>query len=149
LCDEPKKKARFSQGFDKTICSRCPRLPDCLVKSGTGHYYLRYNEKTMRLARRRQQENTTAFKDRYRWRAGVEATMSQYDRLTGVKHMRVRGFTAVRFAAVLKAAGVNLARAVAVRRARRRANSSSDGQHLSLYTCMKLFKERLEQVFGC
>jgi hypothetical protein len=142
-----KKKTRFSQGFDKTICSRCPRLPDCPVKSGKGHYYLRYNEKTMRLVRRRQQENTTAFKNRYRWRAGVEATMSQYDRLTGVKQLRVRGFTSVRFAAVLKAAGVNLARAVAVRRARKRANSSSDGQHLSLYTCIKLFKERLEQVF--
>jgi len=142
-----KKKTRFSQGFDQTICSRCSRLPDCPVKSGKGHYYLRYNEKTMRLARRRQQENTTAFKNRYRWRAGVEATMSQYDRLTGVKQLRVRGFTAVRFAAVLKAAGVNLARAIAVRRARRRANGSSDGQHLSHYTCIKLFKERLEQVF--
>jgi hypothetical protein len=142
-----KKKTRFSQGFDKTICSRCPRLPDCPIKLGKGHYYLRYNEKTMRLARRRQQENTAAFKDRYRWRAGVEATMSQYDRLTGVKQLRVRGFTAVRFAATLKAAGVNIARAIAVHRARRRVNGSSDGQQLCPYTCIELFKERLAKVF--
>jgi hypothetical protein len=142
-----KKKTRFSQGFDTTICSSCPRLPDCPVKLGKGHYYLRYDQKTMRLARRRQQENTTTFKDRYRWRAGVEATMSQYDRLTGVKHLRVRGFTAVRFAAVLKAVGVNLARAVAVRRARRRANGSSNSQHLRTYNCIELFKERLDNVF--
>jgi hypothetical protein len=66
-----KKKARFSQGLDKTVCSHCPRLPDCPVKLGKGHYYLRYDEKTMRLARRRQQENTITFRDRYRWRAGV------------------------------------------------------------------------------
>jgi hypothetical protein len=142
-----KKKTRFSQGFDKAICSSCPRLPDCPVKSGKGHYYLRYNEKTMRLARRRQQENTAAFKDRYRWRAGVEATMSQYDRLTGVKHLRVRGFTAVRFAAVLKAAGVNFARAIAVQRARRRASGSSNGQHRCTCNSIKLFKERMEKVF--
>jgi len=142
-----KKKTRFSQGFDKTICSRCPRLPDCPVKLGKGHYYLRYDEKTMRLARRRQQEKTTEFKDRYRWRAGVEATMSQYDRLTGVKHLRVRGFPAVRFAAILKAAGVNLARAIAVQRARIRAGGSSNGQHRCTYNSIKLFKERIEKVF--
>jgi len=47
--------------------------------------------------------------------------MSQYDRLTGVKHLRVRGLKAVRFCAILKAAGVNLFRATAVRRAGNRA----------------------------
>jgi hypothetical protein len=73
-----------SQGFDKNICSRCSRIADCPVKKGKGHNYLRYQKKAMRLAKRRQQENTAKFKERYRWRAGVEATMSQYDRLTGV-----------------------------------------------------------------
>lgn len=47
--------------------------------------------------------------------------MSQYDRLTGVKHLRVRGLKAVRFCAILKAVGVNLFRATAVRRAGNRA----------------------------
>ena len=138
-----KKKTRFSQGFDKTICSNCPRLEECPVKAGKGHYYLRYDEKSMRLARRRQQENTEEFKDRYRWRAGVEATMSQYDRLTGVKHLRVRGFTAVRFAAVLKAAGVNLARAVAAARARRKACDPNPGQSSGYFS---LFKELLTSI---
>ncbi len=58
------------------------------------------------------------FKDRYRWRAGVEATMSEYDMRTGVKHLRVRGIKAVRFCATLKALGVNILRAAAVRAAK-------------------------------
>ena len=69
-----------------------------------------------RVTKRRQHEQTEEFRQKYRWRAGVEATMSQYDRLTGVKHLRVRGFKAVRFAAVMKAIAVNIARAIAAKR---------------------------------
>lgn len=53
-------------------------------------------------------------KDRYRWRAGIEATISEYDRRTGVKRLRVRGFKAVHFCSVLKAVGLNILRAAAV-----------------------------------
>ena len=56
-------------------------------------------------------------KDRYRWRAGVEATMSEYDRRTGAKQLRVRGLKAVKFCATLKALGVNIFRAAAIRAA--------------------------------
>ena len=45
--------------------------------------YLRFTEKDRRIAKRRLYEQTEEFKDRYRWRAGVEATMSEYDRRTG------------------------------------------------------------------
>ena len=55
------------------------------------------------------------FKDRYWWRAGVETTMSEYDRRTGVKQLRVRGLKTVRFSATLKALGVNIFRAAVVR----------------------------------
>ena len=69
----------------------------------------------MRIARRRIYEQSDKFKDRYRWRAGVEATMSEYDRRTGVKHLRVRGLKAVKFCATLKALGINIFRAAAIR----------------------------------
>ena len=68
----------------------------------------------MRIAKRRAYEQTDEFKDRYRWRSGVEATMSEYDRRTGAKRLRVRGFKAVRFCATLKALGINLLRAAAI-----------------------------------
>jgi len=66
----------------------------------------------MRIARRRIYEQSDEFKDRYRWRAGVEATVSEYDRRTGVKHLRVRRLKAVKFCATLKALGVNIFRSV-------------------------------------
>ena len=37
--------------------------------------------------------------------------MSEFDRRTGVKHLRVRGMKAVRFAAFMKAIGLNILRA--------------------------------------
>jgi hypothetical protein len=111
-----KKKTRFTQGFDCETCAKCPLVDGCPVKVGKQYYYLRYEEKAMRIAKRRAAEQTNEFKDRYRWRAGVEATMSELDRRTGVKRLRVRGFKAVRFSATLKAIGINLFRAAAVRK---------------------------------
>ena len=65
----------------------------------------------MVIAQRRSHQQSLEFADRYRWRAGIEGTMSAYDRLTGVKRLQVRGLKAVRFGATLKAVGVNLFRA--------------------------------------
>lgn len=108
-----KKKARYTAAFNSAQCEQCACKADCPVKKGKKHHYLRYTEKESRIARRRVYEQTNEFKDRYRWRAGVEATMSEYDRLTGVKRLRVRGLKAVRFCATLKAVGINLLRAAA------------------------------------
>ena len=142
-----KKNTRYTQGFDTEGCRNCSQVNSCPVKKGSRYYYLRYNEKLLRLTRRRQQEATEAFKDRYRWRAGIEATMSQYDRLTGVKHLRVRGFKAVRFAAVMKAACVNIARAVAAMKARLRALDPNSAQYRADCWLLQFFKEQLNRFF--
>ena len=110
-----KKRKRLSIGFASQHCQHCPELSKCPVKKGKKHYYIRFTDKEMRIAKRRQYEHSEDFKDRYRWRAGVEATMSEYDRKTGVKRLRVRGLKAVRFSATLKALGVNIFRAAMVR----------------------------------
>lgn len=112
-----KNRKKISIAFSATSCQNCPELSRCPVKKGKKYYYLRFTDKEMRIAKRRQYEQSDEFKDRYRWRAGVEATMSEYDRRTGVKHLRVRGIKAVRFCATLKALGVNIFRAAAVRAA--------------------------------
>ena len=72
----------------------------------------------MRIAQRRAFEQSAEFKDRYRWRAGIEATLSEYDRRTGVKQLRVRGLKAVKFCATLKALAVKIFRTTAVRMAK-------------------------------
>jgi hypothetical protein len=113
-----KKKIRFTAGFCADTCAQCPMVDSCPVRPGKHYYYLHYEQKAARVARRRRKEQSTSFIEKYRWRAGVEATMSQYDRRTGVKHQRYRGEEKIRFAAVLKAAGLNILRAAAVMRAR-------------------------------
>jgi len=104
------KKERVTVLFDANDCAVCPLKEQCPTKKGKKFFYLRYTKKEMRIAKRREYEQTDQFKDRYRWRAGVEATMSEYDRKTGVKRLRVRGLKAVRF-------GVNIMRAAAARMA--------------------------------
>ena len=138
-----RKKDRFTASFALDHCRSCPHAENCPVQQGKRNNYLRYSHKEFRLAMRRALMKTDSFIDAYRWRAGVEATMSQYDRLTGVKRLRVRGFDAVRFYATLKAAGLNMLRAAAVRRARRRAQAAADGRSLPFFMLFPVFKERI------
>ena len=98
----------------------------CPIKPGKKDLcYLRYNEKIVRLTQRRMYERTDNFKNKYRFRAGVEATMSQLDRRTGIKHLRVRGMQAVRFAATMKATALNLIRAAAYKKRQKKGNNPS------------------------
>ena len=68
---------------------------------------------SVHIARQRAVQKTAAFKDCYRHRSRVESMMSAFDRLTGVKHLRVRGMKVLRFEVILNALGVNLIRAAA------------------------------------
>lgn len=137
-----KKKTRYTAVFDSLHCSGCPNQTHCPVKAGKKHHYLRYTEKELRIAKRRAYEQSDAFKDRYRWRSGVEATMSEYDRRTGVKHLRVRGLSSVRFCVTLKAAGINFFRAVAVWLALNPETDGSKPGKLNLNHAFLIFKER-------
>ena len=112
-----KHRKRKSIGFSTESCCNCVERSRCPIKKGKKYYYLRFTDKEMRIAKRRLYEMSDRFKDRYRWRAGVEATISEYDRKTGVKRLRVRGLKAVRYCATLKALGVNIFRAAAIRAA--------------------------------
>jgi hypothetical protein len=110
-----KQRKKTIIGFSVTSCQQCPDLSRCPVEKGKKYYYLRFKDKDVRIAKRRLHEQSAEFKDRLRWRAGVEATISEYDRKTGVKHLRIRGLKAVRFSATLKALAVNIFRAAAFR----------------------------------
>jgi len=109
-----KKKTRHCAAFDPVYCNDCPNQAICPAKTGKKAFYLRFTDKQLRIALRRAMVDTDEFKACYRWRAGVEATMSEFDRRTGVKRLRVRGLKAVRFSAIMKALGLNILRAAAV-----------------------------------
>jgi len=77
------KKSKYIAVFGVQTCLGCPHLKDCPVKPGKKGYYLRYDDKILRLAQRRAHEQTPEFQEVYRFRAGIEGTMSQMDRKTG------------------------------------------------------------------
>jgi hypothetical protein len=136
------KKGKYIVVFGIQTCSGCPHLKHCPVKPGKKGYYLRYDDKALRLAQRRAQEKTPEFREVYRFRAGIEGTMSQMDRKTGLKYLRVRGMTAVSFCAILKAAGINILRAVAFRNSENTENPAPEQGNLDLLALIYVVKER-------
>jgi hypothetical protein len=104
--------------FSHKICGACPDQLRCAVRWSKDGYTIRISPKKLRLARRRAREKTPAFRAVYRWRAGIEATMSHLKNLTGAGRLRYRGLRLVRYCIKLKAAGLNIFRAAAALAAR-------------------------------
>jgi hypothetical protein len=136
------KKGKHVAIFDLESCAGCPHLSHCPVEAGKKGHSLRYDDKALRLARRRAHEKTREFQEEYRFRSGIEGTMSQLDRKTGVKHLRVRGLAAVSFCATLKAAGINILRAVVFKNSELPGNSALKQKYLGLFDPIYAFKER-------
>jgi hypothetical protein len=95
----------------QSACSRCAYVEECPVTRHGEGYRLEHTAKQRRLAGRRREEATEAFRDRYRVRAGIEGTNSGLKRRTGLGQLRVRGRPAVFNAIYLKIAGWNILRA--------------------------------------
>ncbi len=105
-------------GKTKTImptstCSQCEFRNECPVEKCRDGYCLYHTAKQRRLAGRRREENTDAFRQRYRIRGGIEGTNSGLKRKTGLGRVRVRGRPRVFHAIYLKIAGWNILRASA------------------------------------
>ena len=140
------KKERHSAAFTIETCSTCPHVDDCPVKPGKNGYRLHYDDRAARLAKRRACERTSEFRERYRFRAGVEATMSYCDRKTGVKQLRVREIGAVSFCAFLKAASVNILRAAVFKNSINRDNGPSLPPYQPVLGLMDAVKELLSST---
>ena len=139
---------RYTATFEIQECQNCPRREGCPIQPGKRHFYLRYDRKAVRLAKRRAREQTPEFPDRYRYRAGIEGTISAYEARTGVKRLRVRGLEAVRFCATLKATGVNIFRATMVRRALLLDSETTAGENPGLSLAISFFKELGGALWG-
>jgi len=101
---------RIRARFNRKTCCVCPHLKNCPVKLEKKTAFLRYDNKTLRLSQRRTYEQTKEFKDRYRWRAGIEGTNSHLKSDIGAGQLRVRGMDSVRFTVILKVLGLNIQR---------------------------------------
>jgi hypothetical protein len=105
------KKGSISCIWNKTICANCAYLSECSVQACKKGYRLRYTPEEAEAAIRRQYEQSHEFKDKYRYRSGIEASISRYIHQTGARRSRYRGLKRVSYAARLKAVGINVFRA--------------------------------------
>jgi hypothetical protein len=121
--------------FDKGICDTCRHQSECPAKRDKKSSTISYDAKSLRLSRRRKAEKEDSFREKYRYRSGIEGTMSDLDRMTGIKRLRVRGMPQVRLAATLKATGLNILRSIAFKKrqkteARRKKMAESGANEL-------------------
>ena len=103
-------KGSISCVWNKEICQHCRFLAECSVIPSKKGYLLRYTPKQAEASIRRQYENSDEFKDKYRYRSGIEASISRFIHQTGARRLRYRGLKRVDYAARLKALGINIFR---------------------------------------
>lgn len=100
--------------FDAETCQGCPHRERCCASTETRKQpRYQYTHDRVRLRRRRLYNATDGFHEQYRWRAGVEATMSRLKHQMGMARLRVRGMTKVRYVTFLRALGLNVRRVAA------------------------------------
>jgi hypothetical protein len=104
--------------FDSAVCQACPRRDDCPAAAvGRSERRWQYTHDRVKQRERRLQDVSEEFRQRYRWRAGVEATMSRFKHQMGMARLRVRGMAKVTYTALLRALGLNIHRVAAYRTA--------------------------------
>jgi len=133
--------------FDKSICDMCHRQSECPVKREKKSCTISYDAKSLRLSRRRQLEKEEVFSKIYRYRSGIEGTMSDLDRITGLKHLRVRGMPQVRLSATLKATGLNIRRAMTFKNRLKRPKTAQVSSEPSGDRLFNAVKEHLRLVY--
>jgi hypothetical protein len=109
-------EVRLQVLFDATVCATCPNRERCpMAAVGRTSQRSQYSHDRVRQRQRRLADASKDFRDRYRWRAGVEATMSRFKHQMGMSRLRVRGMKKVTYVAMLRALGLNIRRVAAHR----------------------------------
>ena len=75
----------------ESACGNCAFSEECPVRKSRGQYKVEHTGRQRRLAARRREEQTEAFRERYRKRGGIEGTNSGLKRRVGLARLRVRG----------------------------------------------------------
>lgn len=104
------KEDRLKIYFDPAACEDCDHRDYCTVGLNPDHK-IEYTPKQLRLAQRRVAEESDEFREKYRWRSGIEAVNAKLKRMMGMGRLRVRGLKRVRLAVTLKVLGWNIVQA--------------------------------------
>jgi len=106
------EKGRTRTVMSASDCGSCAFASQCPVKKSGRRFVLRHTPAQRRLAARRAEQATGAFKENYAIRAGGESVNSGLKRKTGMGRVRTRGQPRVRMAVLFRCAGWNLFRAL-------------------------------------
>jgi hypothetical protein len=102
--------------FDPAVCQACPHRDNCPAAAiGRNSRRWQYTHDRVRQRERRLRDANEEFRDHYRWRAGIEATMSRFKHQMGMARLRIRGMAKVTYAAMLRSLGLNIHRVAAYR----------------------------------
>ncbi len=104
------KKGSITAFWNNSTCNNCPFEASCPTKkSGKGRRFS-YMKNAVKFFFRRQFEESLEFKDKYRYRSGIEATNSRFIHMTGARRLRYRGLEKMRFGQKLRALAINVFR---------------------------------------
>lgn len=100
--------------FARETCAACPVRPRCTRSTTCGRSLTLLPTQEQYDARREalHRQETAAFRERYRRRAGVEGTISQAVRRTGMRQARYRGLAKLHLQHCAEAAAINVLRLV-------------------------------------
>ena len=100
--------------FAKDTCDPCPQRPRCPVRQPNNthsrEYRLELSEELLVRDARWAEQHTDRWRERYRIRCGVEATMSELKRSHGLGRLRVRRKPRVIAQVAFKATACNIKR---------------------------------------
>jgi hypothetical protein len=104
----------YQARFHAATCAACPLRAQCPVQEPRSPRdrttRLQYQGERLVMRQRRLDEQEPQFQQRYRWRAGIEATMSRLKHQMGCAALRVRGKAAITYEAFMGALGLNILR---------------------------------------
>lgn len=109
--------AKLQARFDLAICKWFQNRDCCPVQADKhdGQFaHLQYTPPRTQNQKRRLYEDSDTFRETYRWRAGIEATMSRLKYQMDLAQLRVGGMPAMRYMVNLRALGLNIRRCAAV-----------------------------------
>jgi transposase len=103
----------FKVSFSQRDCRPCPVRPKCTHSQGGPRVItLRPQLEHEALQQRRTYQKTAEFKERYERRAGIEGTISEAVRVSGLRRCRYIGLAKTRLQHILCAAAINFHRIV-------------------------------------
>ena len=109
-------ETKLAVRFDLVSCQECPytdQCPGASAPQAKSETRWQYTHERVAPCQRRLAEQLPSCKDRYRWRAGIAATMSRLKQHMHLARLRVRGMVAIQYTVFRRALGLNVLRGAA------------------------------------